>query len=52
MRYRVTIALDVTDRDTTADDVAEAARLAVNVMTNTLGGFVWVDIDGIEELGT
>lgn len=50
-RYRVVIDLDTTDPETSLDDVADAARAAVDGIAERLPG-AWVDLDGIEEMGT
>lgn len=51
MRYRVVIDLDTTDPDTTATDVEDAVRAAIDHLETALPG-AWVDPETIEEMGT
>jgi hypothetical protein len=53
MRYRITINVDTTDPDLSADDLADAAGEAVEAICAVIpADAAYVDLDAIEELGT
>lgn len=53
MRYRITLDVDTDpDPDATRHTVDMAVQRAIAEMTEALGPSAWVDLEGIEELGT